>query len=426
MHHHRLRSELSARHEADRPLTLAVAGAGFLGRSLVRQCARTPGLRVVALADRHPERALAALRSDPGAQAAHPCAGARELRSALAAGAASACGDPLDLLELEVDALVDCTGDPELGAALGLAAIERGRAFFANAEADATVGPALARRARAAGVLYSGCGGDEHTEALGLVRYAELLGLEIVAAGKFKGFLDRASTPESVAPWAERHSQNPFMLSSFADGTKMSIEMAILANATGLAPDVCGMHCPRVGHEAVAAALTDDPGGLLRRAGAVEVVVTALPTTSVFAVVRTRDAEVRRELAYLRMGDGPTYLLTKPFHLCGIELASSIAGALIAREPAIEPRGAAVAAVFAAAKRDLSPGETLERIGGRTHYGVIDGAREVEAEGRLPVGLARGARLRRGVPAGAPIALADVDVDRGTAGWRLHAEAVMP
>lgn len=421
MLHQLLHAELLSRARQGAPLRLAVAGVGFLGGSLLRQCARTPGLRVAAAADRRPEKALAVLRSASSVPAC-ACGGADELRLALARGQAGVCADPLHLPELDVDAVVDCTGDPALGAALGIAAIERGRAFFANAEADATFGPALARRARAAGVLYSGCGGDEHTEALGLVRYAELLGFEVVAAGKFKGFLDRASTPQSVAPWAERHGQSPFQLSSFADGTKMSIEMAILANATGLVPDVRGMHCPRIAREDVAGALSTEPGGLLRGAGVVEVVVGAAPTTSVFAVVRSGDPTLARELAYLKLGDGPTYLLSKPFHLCGIELAVSIAGALLAREPAIAPRGAPVAAVFAAAKRDLGRGERLERIGGSSHYGVIDAAGAVEAEELLPVGLAHGARLMRAVRAGAPIGLADVEVGRESADWQLHAE----
>jgi predicted homoserine dehydrogenase-like protein len=424
MDHRRLRAELVSRSRSARPLRLAIAGAGFLGRSLIHQCARTPGLCVAAVGDRRPDKALAALGSAPVPRAGAVCGGVEELRTALWRGGAGVCADPLDLVELEVDAVVDCTGDPELGAALGLAALERGRAFFANAETDATVGPALARRARAAGVLYSGCGGDEHTEALQLVRYAELLELEVVAAGKFKGFLDRASTPASVAPWAERHVQNPFMLCSFADGTKMRIEMAILANATGILPDVRGMHCPRVERDAVAGVLSEEHGGLLHAAGAVEVVVGAQPSTAVFAVVRTRDPELARELAYLHMGAGPTYLLVRPFHLCGIELAASIAGTLLADEPAIAPRGAPVAAVFAAAKRDLQPGTALERMGGTTHYGVIDAAAAVSAEGLLPVGLARGARLTRFVRRGAPIGLDDVEVEGTSAAWQLHAEAV--
>ena len=176
MHEQVLRSALLARDRRDEPFRLALAGAGFLGSSLLRQCARTPGLRVVALADRNPEKARGVLQSAGALQDG----GARSTRAPLA----RSCSDPLELVEEDCDAIVDCTGDPELGAALGAAALERGHAFFANAEADATVGPALARRARARGRLYSGCGGDEHAEALRLVRYAELLGLEVGLHGR--------------------------------------------------------------------------------------------------------------------------------------------------------------------------------------------------------------------------------------------------
>lgn len=418
MHEQVLRSALLARDRRDEPFRLALAGAGFLGSSLLRQCARTPGLRVVALADRNPEKARGVLQSAGALQDG----GARSTRAPLA----RSCSDPLELVEEDCDAIVDCTGDPELGAALGAAALERGHAFFANAEADATVGPALARRARARGRLYSGCGGDEHAEALRLVRYAELLGLEVVAAGKFKRFLDRGATPASVAPWAERHAQNPYMLAAFADGTKMSIEMALLANATELVPDVRGMHCARLEPADVPRALSDGQGGLLSRAGVVEVVLGAEPSTSVFIVVRSEDPALQRELDYLKLGPGPTYLLTRPFHLCGTELAASIAEALISGEPTIAPRPAPAALVFAAAKRALEPGALLERIGGTTHYGVIDAASSVLGEGLLPVGLARGARVRRGLAPGEPITLADVEVERSGLAWQLFDEACLP
>lgn len=147
----------------------------------------------------------------------------------------------------------------------------------------------------------------------------------------------------------------------------------------------------------------------------------AHPTTAVFVVARG-DAEFGPELAYLQMGDGPSYLFTKPYHLCGIELAAALAEALLGGHPTIAPGDAPVAAVFATAKRALAVGDTLERIGGTTHYGVIELAPVVAREGLLPVGLARGARLVRPVAAGAPLTLADVEADRSTTAWRLHAE----
>jgi predicted homoserine dehydrogenase-like protein len=158
----------------------------------------------------------------------------------------------------------------------------------------------------------------------------------------------------------------------------------------------------------------------------VEVVVGAAPSTSVLVVVRADDPALRRELDYLSLGPGPTYLLTRPFHLCGTELAASIAAALTSGEPTIAPRAAPAAVVFAAAKRDLEPGTELERIGGTTHHGVIDTAQAALAEGLLPVGLARGARLRSRLAAGRPIALADVEVDRAGLAWRLFEEACLP
>lgn len=386
-----LHRHLLARERAGDPLRIAVVGAGFLGRSVVRQCERTPGLAVAAIADRNLDEARAAL--SPAQQ-----------------DATTVCAEPMQIVDVPADAIVDCTGDPAFGATIALAAIARRRPFFGNAEADATVGPALARRARQAGALYSGCGGDEHAEAYALVCHARLLGFEVVAAGKFKGFLDPAATPRSVQPFAARHAQSPHSLCSFADGTKMSLEMAILGNATGLAPDVRGMHCPRVDRGAVASTLTNAPGGVLGRAGAVDVVVGAEPSSSVFVVVRANDRQLERDLAYLKLGDGPDYLLTKPFHLCGAELAPAVAAALVDNEPTIAPAGAPVAAVFAVAKRDLAAGGRLDRIGGTTHRGVIDRAATVHADDLLPIGLARGARLRRAVRSGAPITFADVEL----------------
>src|SRR5690554_1303003 len=422
-----LLEELAARERENNPVKIALAGAGFVGRGLVNQVYRMQGLRILAVANRRPEKAEAVLKQAAPAVKHRRCRDRESLYKTLRRGETAIVTDPLFLAEAEVDIVVDCTGDPETGAALGLAVIKAGRNFIANPETDATAGPALKTLADKMGVVYSGADGDEPGVIMNLYHYVSLLGLEIVAAGKFKGFLNHSATPDSVKKWAVLFGQNPYKIASFADGTKMNMEMAIVANATGLTPDVRGMRCPQSTREKVTELLQNRAqGGILSGAGVVEVILGAKPGGAVFVVATVSHPQIKKDLQYFQMGEGPNYLFYRPYHLCGMELGVSVARAVLAKEATVAPAGLPVVEVLAVAKRDLQPGELLDGIGGYTFYGLIDHAPVVKKENLLPAGIAPNARMLRPVKAGEPLTLDDVELNTGSTLWQLRQQMYRP
>lgn len=415
-----LLKELAYREAWKNPIKLAVAGTGFIGRGLINQIGLMKGIRVTAAANRNPDKAVNVL-----AQAKPPlkyrlCRDQDELNRAVRDGETGLVADPLLLAAADVDIVCDCTGDVEVGAALGLKAIEKGKHFITNAETDATVGPVLKKLASEKGLVYSGADGDEPGVVMHLYRHVSLLGLEIVAAGKFKKFYDRFATPPSVKPWADKYGLNPILVASFADGTKLSFEMTQLANATGLIPEVRGMHCPRATLDTVADVLRlKEQGGILNSRGVVEVVQDVEPSGGVFVVATTNHPQIIRDFQYLKMGNGPNYLFYRPYHLCSIEMPVTVILAVLAGEATIAPGQSPVAEVLAAAKRDLQPGDVLDGIGGYSVYGLIDKAQTVKEQNLLPVGMAQGARVIKPIKTDEPITMDHVEVNRGSVLWKL-------
>jgi predicted homoserine dehydrogenase-like protein len=280
-----------------------------------------------------------------------------------------------------------------------------------NVETDVTVGPLLKRMADAAGVVYTGSAGDEPAATLELYDFARVLGLEIICAGKGKNNpLDHSATPNMQAARAQQVGASPKMLCSFVDGTKTMVEMAALANATGLRPDKRGMHGP----EAQVKDLTRifcsrAQGGILEQRGVVDYARGVAP--GVFVVFSSDLPIVVDELRYLSMGDGPNWVLYRPYHLTSLETPISIARAVLNHEPTIQPAHGLIAEVLTIAKRGLHAGEEIDGIGGYTVYGGIDMAEVAREEGLLPLGLAQGATLRHDIEAGQVIRYADVAID---------------
>lgn len=420
MNYTNAREELLYRESSGNSIQVAIIGHGFIGRGLINQILQMKGVRVAAVAGRDANRVANTLKALNRGLETMICSGHLEINRAISEGKTAIVTDPLVVAMADIDVVVDCTGDIVLGAMMCMAAVEEKKHYIAAPEMDAVVGPALKKLADKNGVVYSGYDGDEPGEAMGLFRYVQLLGFEIVAAGKFKGFYDPLYTPDSSRPFAEEYGQNPYKAASFADGTKMSMEMGILANATGLIPDIRGMHCPSGTLETVTEILRPaSEGGILKHKGVVEIVRGVEPSAGVFVVAYASHHQLRDDLRYMKMGDGPRYLFYKPYHLCGVEMPFSILKAVLFREAAIAPMGDAVAQVFAVAKRNLSLGEVLDDIGGYTFYGLLDHAARVKEEKLLPAGLAPGARIARAVPAGQPITLEDIESDMDTLLWQL-------
>jgi predicted homoserine dehydrogenase-like protein len=397
---HRLRQ----RERQHGPIRVAVTGAGFMARGLLRQLELAPGMAPVLVVARRPA-AAARTWADTGAGAVVVAKGAAEARAAIESGTRVVCPE-LDVLpELGlIDVLVEATGAVAYGASAALAAIEAGaHVVMLNAETDATVGGALKLRADAAGVVYGGADGDQPGVLRRMVDEVELMGMEVVAAVNCKGFMDAHATPESVAPWADRQGTSRAMTTAFADGTKMNIENAVLANATGLRPEVRGMHGVRT---TLAEALRDCLAAF-RGSGLVDYTLGGDFGGGVFVVARGEPA-VQPYMAYLKMGPGPEYLFFRPHHLCHLETPRSVAETVLDRAPTIAPLGAPVAEVITVAKRDLRPGERLDGMGGRTAYGQIDVAQRTG--GLVPIGLCEGATVTRPLRRDEPIPLESVEL----------------
>ncbi len=391
----RLRRGLQARERAGQPVRVGLVGAGQMGLGLAAVLGRMPGMRLSAVADLTPERAAAAFQQAgvrPGeiVQAVT----AAEGRRALAQGRRVIATAGGLVAELPVDVVVDATGIPLAAAVTAAQAIEAGHHIvLLTVEADVTVGHLLARRAAEAGVVYTGAAGDEPAATKGLVEFAEFLGLEVICAGKGKNNpLDRRATAQSLEAEGRRRGVNPRLLAEFVDGTKSMVEMACLANATGLVPDVRGMHAAAATPAELARIFIPvEDGGILGRRGVVDFAIGAAP--GVFVVVHEAHPVIREELRYLKLGDGPYFALYRPFHLASIETPVSIARAVLDGEADIAPLSIPRAEVISVAKRALRRGERLGLAGQDTVYGLIERADSARQEGLLPMGLAPNAEV---------------------------------
>ena len=408
---------LQQRADAGRPVRVGLIGAGKFGSMFLSQVPTTRGLEVAVIADLDPERARATCQK-VGWDAA------RIARTRFVASGAEACGDP------EVEVVVEATGSPAAGISHARAAIATGKHIvMVNVEADVLAGPLLAEEARARGVVYSMAYGDQPALTCELVDWARACGFEVVAAGKGTKYLPayHAVTPDGV--WAHygltpeearAGGMNPQMFNSFLDGTKSAIEMAAIANATGLAVPADGLGFPPCGVDDLPHVLRGkEAGGVLQQDGMVEVVsclerdgrpVFRDLRWGVYVVLKAPNEYARtcfREYGLKTDASGWYAAMYKPYHLIGLELGVSVLSAALRGEPTGQSKGFA-GDVVAVAKRPLAAGESLDGEGGYTVWGKLVPAARSLAEGAVPIGLAHGVKLVRDVPAGQVVRWSDV------------------
>ena len=417
-----LDSALKEREAEGRPVRVGIVGAGFIGRGMVHQIeTAVPGMTVAAVANRTLGKAQRAY--EMAGRAARVVDTVAALEEAVAAGQPAVCEDAALVCEAEgVDVVIEATGEIEFGAGVALAAIDHGKHIvLMNPELDALLGPLLKARADAAGVVFTDADGDQPGVILNLLRWVESIGYRPVLAGNMKGMLDHYRTPETQADFAQRTNQSVGMVTSFADGTKLAIEMATVANATGFGTAVRGMHGPPCDHVDQATGLfsVDE---LLETCGIVDYVLGADPGPGVFVLAYEDDPAKQEYMRYFKMGDGPLYAFYVPYHLPHLEAPLSAARAVLFGDPTVTPLGPPVCDVVAVAKRDLVVGEALDGIGGFTCYGLLDNAAVVEQGRLLPIGLSDGARLVRDVPKDEPVTYDDVEIPGGRLSNRLRKE----
>jgi predicted homoserine dehydrogenase-like protein len=408
---------LEERRRSGNPIRVAMVGAGFMGRGIALQIlTAVPGMRLVAIANRTLEKADRAYR-EAGAEYVVSVEDEQALTDAIAAERYAVTRDPLLVAKQpEVEAVIEVTGAVEDGARVVLTAIEHGKhVILMNAELDGTIGPILRRRADAAGVVYTNADGDQPGVQLNLYRFVKSIGVTPVLCGNIKGLHDPYRNPTTQEGFARQWGQNPTMVTSFADGTKISFEQAIVANATGMRVAKRGMHGPTVEsgtHIDVARDLFSHDE-LTAGPGIVDYVVGAVPSPGVF-VLGTHDHPTQQHYLNLyKMGEGPLYCFYTPWHLCHFEVPITVARAVLFGDAAIAPLDGPRVDVVAAAKVDLESGQELDSLGGYLTYGLAENAVAAAAEGLLPIGLAPGATLRRDVAKDAVLTYDDVERPAG-------------
>ncbi|MEZ5499026.1 MAG: SAF domain-containing protein [Steroidobacteraceae bacterium] len=413
---------LKRREAEGRPIRVAMVGAGYMARGIARQFLTvTTGMRLVAIANRTVEQALSAY-SQTGIKAAVVGSSPEAIDKAIERGQPLVTDDYLAICRAgQVDVVIDSTGDVEVGAQVASAAIQNGKhVVLMNAEVDATVGPILKAHADSAGVVYTYTDGDEPGVAMNLFRFVDSIGYKPVCMGQIKGFLNRYRNPDTQREFAAKHGQKPAMVASFADGSKLALESALMGNATGFVPAIRGMH----GHECahVKDLLQHFSPEDFRNGGIVDFVLGAEPHTGAF-VIGYNDDKVKQEyMQYFKFGAGPLYMFYTPYHLPHLQLPHSVARAALFNDPTLTPRGAPVCDTVATAKKDLRAGEMLDGMGGFAAYGLIERADLCVREDYLPMAQSVGCRLLRDITKDSPITYADVELPDGRLCDRLRAE----
>ncbi|MGH7827284.1 MAG: NAD(P)H-dependent oxidoreductase [Candidatus Binatia bacterium] len=396
-----------------KPVRVGLFGAGYMGRGIALQILTAiKGMRVVAIYNRTLDAAEHAYRQ-AGADSVSIVRTVAEMEEAISEGRYAVTDDATLLCQAEgIDAVIEATGEIEFGAYVVLQAIEHNKhVVMMNAELDATVGPILKVYADRAGVVVTNVDGDQPGVIMNLFRFVKTIGYNPVLAGNIKGLQDRYRTPETQRGFAEKHRQKPRMITSFADGTKISMEMAVVANATGLKVGQPGMYGPECKHVNEAADLF--PKDQLLNGGLVDYVLGAEPGPGVF-VLGYNDHPIKQQyLQYLKMGDGPFYVFYVPYHLCHLEVPLTVARAVLFKDATIAPAGPQVCDVVTVAKKDLKAGEMIDGIGGFTCYGVIENSAGPQIQEALLMGLSEGCRLKRDIKKDQVLTRQDVEIPEG-------------
>ena len=352
---------------AGTPIAVGLVGCGQMGSGFVHMTRQMPGMKTVAIADIDVNRPLKTYEAI-GLSGDDVCVtnDEQEAAAALADGKVLVTQDALLLTRVPgVDILVEATGSTEVGAKVAWNSImNKKHVVMLNVETDVTVGVYLNRLARSVGVVYTVASGDEPGECKKLYDFSASLGFEVVCLGKGKNNpIDYHATPASCEEEALSKGMNPKMLAAFKDGSKTMVELAAMSNATGLVPDVPGVHGPKADlHELTKVMIPKEDGGILSQRGCVEY-TTGNVAPGVFAIITTDDPAIHDEMRFVSMGPGPYYMLYRPYHLTSIETPISVAEAVIYGEPTLVSENM-VSEVVAIAKRDLEPGQVVDTIGG--------------------------------------------------------------
>ena len=407
-------------------IKVCLIGTGNIGKGIAMQVDATPGMECVVVADNHLERAVAS-----AAQLKRPYEivdSLARLHAVVREGKTAVCADGLLAAQCElIDVMVDATSAIPEGADFALAAIQRGKhVVMMNSEADLAFGPYLLAETKKAGVVYTSADGDQHTVIKRLINDIELWGFTTVMAGNMKGYLDRYANPTMIVPEADKRSLDYKMCTSYTDGTKVCIEMALTANAIGGRTAAVGMLGPRVKDIYDVFQYFDFEKLWDGKTPLVDYVLGAYPPGGVFVIGFNNDPHQMETLrAYLpcRLGPGPFYIFHRPYHLGHIEIVPCIAEAYLDGWAVLQPTHGLLTDVYAYAKVPLPAGANLDGIGGYAAYGLIENCADNTTHPGLPICLSEGLELRRNIAKDEKILLEDVRIPLDHKGFAYYHKA---
>lgn len=389
---------------------VAIIGMGAMGKGLLYQCHITSGIECVAIADIKPERAIDCAKwLKCNYRVAH---NSKEVAATIDKGMIAVCEEGYLLACASgIDVVIEASNSVISAGMYSETALENHKhLIMMNAEADLIFGPYLLHLSKQNDVVYTSCDGDQHGVIKHLVDDLKLWGLELIMAGNIKGFLDRYSNPTKIIPEADKRHLDYKMATAYTDGTKLSIEMALVANGLGLYTFLPGMQGPRANHVNDIFNLYDFASLWKEEKPVVDYILGAEPGGGVFAIGYCDNDYQKSMLAYYKMGQGPFYLFYRPYHLCHIEAMSCIINAALNKRTLLQPVYGFRTNVYTYAKRDLRIGEKLDGIGGYNCYGLIENCTD-ENNSALPVCLAEDLVLKYDRAKDEKIYLSDVSYD---------------
>ncbi|WP_075352446.1 NAD(P)H-dependent oxidoreductase [Algoriphagus marinus] len=421
---------LKKRHAENNPIKVAMIGAGFMARGIANQIVNSvPGMRLVAIFNRNVEKAR-----DVFFEAGIPdplyTDNRSELENNIRNGKFSITDYADILCEAKgIDAIIEVTGAIEFSARIILKAFDHKKhVILMNAEVDGTIGPILKVYADRAGVILTNADGDQPGVEMNLYRFVKSIGVKPVLCGNIKGLHDPYRNPTTQEGFAKQWGQNPKMVTSFADGTKISFEQAIVANGTGMKVAKRGMFGPTVASGTPLKDVFQDLYPLevlLEGNGIVDYVVGADPGPGVFVLGTHDDPKQQHYLNLYKLGKGPLYLFYTPYHLCHFEVPLTVARAVLFHDAALAPLGKPMVDVVATAKVDLKKGEKIDDLGGYMTYGLCENYEVSIKENLLPIGLAEGCLLKNDISKDQVLTYDDVIIPSNRLCDKLRAEQIL-
>lgn len=412
-----LDNELERLAKDNNPIKVAMVGAGFMGRGIALQIiSATKGMELVAISNRSLDKAAQAF-NEAGISEVEEVSSVKKLDDAILNHTSAVTNNPFLLCDSkEIDVIIEATGAVQFSAEVALRAIQNKKHLvLMNAELDGTVGPILKVYADRNGVVVTNADGDQPGVIMNLYRFVKGIGVKPVLCGNIKGLHDPYRNPTTQEGFAKKWGQKPSMVTSFADGSKISFEQAIVANATGMKVGKRGMYGPTVDSGTpITEVIKEYPEELLNTEhGVVDYVVGAVPGPGVF-VIGTHDHPAQKHYLNLyKLGEGPYYCFYTPYHLCHFEVPNTVARAAIYHDATIAPLGPPTVDVVTIAKKDLNAGEEIDGIGHYMTYGVCENTEISSSENLLPLGIAEGCVLKKDIKKDQALTFDDVEVPMG-------------